>query len=136
MEGEIISTHIKATENTTLAKLSVFDQIKLLITKFSNDDVAELDAAEKLSAVQLRMQASLMKLFKKAAEGLESGEHTEVTLSVSSKYIPYMDEVINPIHGLGRYYDFEVFKQDLPLNVDYMIIVKIKRKVTNYEKVD
>lgn len=130
MEGEIISTHIKATENTTLAKLSFFDQFKLLINKFNNDDVAELDAAEKLSGLQLRMQASLMKLLKTAAQGLESGEHQSVTLSVSSKYIPYIDEVIHKTRGLGRYYDFEVIKQDLPINVDYMFIIKIKRRVT------
>lgn len=130
MEGEIVSSHIKATESTTLAKLSFIDQIKLLLHKFNNDDAAELDAAEKLSSVQLRMQASLMKLLKTAAEGLESGEHKTVTLSVSSKYIPYLDEVIHPVRGLGRYYDFDIIKQDLPINVDYMFIIKIKRKVT------
>lgn len=130
MEGEVVSTHIKATENTTLAKLGFIDQFKLLIHKFSNDDVAELDATEKLSSVALRMRASLQKLFIEAAKGLESGEHQSVTLQVSSKYLPYMDDVIHPIKGLGRYYDFEVFKKDLPPNVDYMFVIKIKRKVS------
>ena len=46
MEGEVISTHIKVTENTTVAKMSVIDQIKLLLRKFGNDDAAELNAAE------------------------------------------------------------------------------------------
>lgn len=130
MEGEVVSTHIKATENTTLAKLGFIDQFKLLIHKFSNDDVAELDAAEKLSSVALRMRASLQKLFIEAAKGLESGEHQSVTLQVSSKYLPYMDDVVHPTKGLGRYYDFEVFKKDLPPNVDYMFVIKIKRKVS------
>ena len=130
MEGEVVSTHIKATENTTLAKLGFIDQFKLLIHKFSNDDVAELDAAEKLSSVALRMRASLQKLFIEAAKGLESGEHQSVTLQGSSKYLPYMDDVIHPTKGLGRYYDFEVFKKDLPPNVDYMFVIKIKRKVS------
>lgn len=129
MEGEVVSTHIKATENTTLAKLNIVDQFKLLISKLSNNDVAELDAAEKLSTVALKMRASLERLFTTACEGLKSGEHTSVTLQVSSKYIPYMDAVIDPIHGMGRYYDFEVTKKDLPLNVDYMFIVKIRKKV-------
>lgn len=130
MEGEVVSTHIKATENTTLAKLSFIDQFKLLIHKFSNDDVAELDAAEKLSAVALRMRASLQKLFMEAAKSIESGEHTSVTLQVSSKYLPYIDDVIHPTKGLGRYYNFEIHKKDLPLNVDYMFVVKIIRKVS------
>ena len=130
MEGEIVSSHIKATESTTLAKLSFLDQFKLLLTKFNNSDVAELDAAEKLSGVALRMRASLQKLFTEAAKGIESGEHQSVTLSVSSKYIPYLDDTIHSTRGMGRNNDFEVYKKDLPVNVDYMFIIKIKRKVT------
>lgn len=130
MNGEIVGSHIKATESTTLAKLSFIDQLKLLIHRFNNDDVAELDAAEKLSSVALRMQASLIRLFKTAAEPIESGERQSVTLSVSSKYIPYLDLVIDKDKGLGRYYDFEVKKHDLPANIDYQFIVIIKRKVT------
>lgn len=130
MEGEVVSTHIKATENTTLAKLGFIDQFKLLIHRFSNDDVAELDAAEKLSALDMKMRASLQKLFTEAAKSLESGDHQSVTLQVSSKYLPYYDDVTHPTKGLGRYYYFEVFKKDLPPNVDYMFVVKIKRKVS------
>lgn len=130
MEGEVVNIAIKATENTTLAKLSMWDQFKLLLRKFSNDDVAELDAAEKLSGVQLRMQASLQRLFTTAAEGLKEGKHKSVTLQVSSKYKPYLDDVIDKKRGMGRYYDFEIKDKDLPINVDYMFIVKIKKKVT------
>lgn len=130
MEGEVVNIAIKATEHTTLAKLSFTDQFKLLLRKFSNDDVAELDAAEKLSAVQLRMQASLQRLFTTAAQGLKDGKHRSVTLQVSSKYKPYLEDVIDKDKGLGRYYDFEVLDKDLPVNIDYMFIVKIIKKVT------
>lgn len=133
MEGEVVSIRIKPTESTTLAKLSFFDQFKLLIHKFNNEDVAELDAAEKLSAVALRMQASLQKLFTTAVKGLEENEHDSVTLQVSSKYIPYLDAVIDPVRGMGRYYDFDITTKDLPINVDYMFIVKIFKRVSAYE---
>lgn len=130
MEGEVVSSRIKATENTTVAKLGFIDQIKLLLHKFGNEDVAELNAAEKLSSTALKMRASLQKLFTEATKGLESGEHTSVTLQVSSKYLPYIDDAIHKTKGLGRYYNFEVYKKDLPLNVDYMFVVKVIRKVT------
>lgn len=135
MNGEVVNIAIKATEHTTLAKLSIFDQFKLLLKKVSNEDVAELDAAEKLSGVTLRMQASLQRLFTTAAEGLKDGQHKSVTLQVSSKFIPYLDDVIDPIKGMGRYYDFEIFTKDLPINVDYNFVVKIKKKVSISEKV-
>lgn len=130
MEGEVISTRIKATENTTLAKLGLFDQIKLLISKFNNDEVAELKAQETLSINALRMQASLEKLIRTAAKDIDGINHKSVTLSVSSKYIPYMDEVIDEKYGLGRYYNFTVHKKNLPINVEYMFIIKVERKVT------
>lgn len=130
MEGEIVNRTIKATENTTLAKLSVFDQIKLFISKFNNDDAAELKANAQVSAIALSMQASLEKLFLTAAEGLENGKHKSATLSVSSKYLPYLDKVIDEKYGLGRYYNFTVYNRDLPITVDYSIIVRIERKVT------
>lgn len=130
MDGEVISKRIKATESTTLAKLSFLDQFKLLIHRFNNSDAAELDAAEKMSRISLRMQASLQNLFSKATEGLDEGVHDSVTLQVSSKYLPYLDDVIDPRKGMGRYYNFEITKRDLPVTVDFMFIVKISRKVT------
>ena len=130
MEGEVISSRIKPTESTTLAKLNVFDQIKLLISKLNNDAVSELNAAEKLSASELKMTASLEKLFNTAIEEMQKGEHTSVTIQVSSKYIPYLDRVIDERHGLGRFYTFDVRKKDLPLNVKYMFMVKISKRVT------
>lgn len=134
MEGEVISTRIKPTESTTVAKLSVTDQIKLLFSKFSNDDSAELAANEKVSAIALSMRASLQKLFKGAAEGIDSGVNTSVTLKVSSKYIPYLDDVIDERKGLGRYYKFEVSNRDLPINIDYSFIVTIRKKVEDEKK--
>lgn len=130
MEGEVVSTHIKVTENTTVAKMGVMDQIKLLLRKFNNDDVAELNAAEKLSASQLKLKASLMRLFETAVEGFDSGQHHSVTLSVSSRYLPFLDEVIDERYGMGRFYDFTVHKKDLPATVEYKFIVEIRKRVS------
>lgn len=128
--SEIVSRRIKVTEDTTLAKLGVFDQIKLLISKFNNNDVAELDAAEKLSGAAARMKASLIKLINTATEDLHDGTRQSVTMQVSSKYLPYLDDVIDPVRGEGRYYSFEVHKKDLPVTVEYKFLLIVKRKVS------
>lgn len=128
--SEIVSRRIKVTEDTTLAKLGVFDQIKLLISKFNNNDVAELDAAEKLSGAAARMKASLIKLINTATEDLHDGIRQSVTMQVSSKYLPYLDDVIDPVRGEGRYYSFEVHKKDLPVTVEYKFLLVVKRKVS------
>lgn len=136
METEIICTRIKATENTTLAKLGVLDQIKMLISNFSNNDAAELDAREKLSAEELKMKASLSLLFNQAAESMKERGSDSVTLAVSSTYLPYMDEIIDPIYGLGRYYKFTIYKKKLPFNVNYNVVVKMAKKVSGLQKGD
>lgn len=134
MEGEVVGRRIKPTESTTVAKLSVGDQLRLLISKLNNDDVAELEASEKVSAIELSMKSSLQKLFSTAAKCIDSGENESVTLKVSSKYIPYLDDVIDKRRGMGRFYNFEVTKKDLPVNIDFTFIVKIERKVENETK--
>ena len=128
--SEIVSKHIKVTESTTLAKLSVMDQFKLLLRKFSNDDVAELDAAEKLSGASARMRASLIRLIDTATKDIKEGKRQSVTLALSSKYIPYLDEIIDPVRGEGRYFDFVPHTKDLPINVEYKFLLDIRRKVT------
>lgn len=130
LDGEVVSVRVKPTESTTLAKLGIVDQFKLLVSKFNNNDADELKAQESLSVNALKMQASLEKLIRTAAEKIDGVNHNSVTLSVSSKYIPYMDDVIDAKHGLGRFYEFEVHKKDLPITVDYKFIVIIKRRVS------
>lgn len=130
MDGEVVNKRVKATENTTLAKLSFFDQINLLIARLNNDETAELKANQRVSQQSLTMQASLENLFRNATKEFDTGKHNSVTLSVSSKFIPYLDDVIDSKHGMGRYYDFEIIKRDLPVNVEYMFTVKIKRKIS------
>ena len=130
MTGEIVSTHIKATENTTVSKLGVFDMIKLLFQKFSNSDEAELNAAEKMSSEQLKARASLRNLFNNAGKEMDKNNADKVTLQLSSKYIPYIDDICDSVHGMGRYYDFEIHKKNLPINVEYKFVVIMKKRVS------
>lgn len=128
--AEVVSTRIKPTEETTLAKLSMLDQLKLLFSKFSSDDAAELDAAEKLSVASLRMKASLTKLIETAIKEMNKNNKNSFVLAVSSEYLPYLDDVIGEEHGLGQFYKFTVFKKDLPVNVKYKMFIQVERKVT------
>lgn len=130
IDGEYVGSRIKPTENTALVKLSVIDQFKLILSKIANNDVAELDANEKLSVNALRMKASLTNLFQTAISKIETGEKNSCMLEVSSEYIPFLDDVIDPEYGLGRFYNFTVYKKDLPITVKFKFLIKIERKVT------
>lgn len=127
-DKEFVTKTIKPDDNTTLAKLSVIDMVRLLFSKISNNDVAELDANEKLSKDYLTHVASLSKFIDRATEKLVEGQEKSVTVRLSSEYLPYLDEVINPNNGKGRFFNFEVYKKDLPQGVKHTFIVKISKK--------
>ena len=127
-EKEFVTKSIKPDDNTTLAKLSVADMIRLLFSKLSNNDVAELDANEKLSKDYLKHVASLSRFIDRATEKLVDGREESVTVRLSSEYLPYLDEVINPNTGKGRFFNFDVHKKDLPTGVKHTFIVKISKR--------
>lgn len=130
LNGELVETHIKPTENTTLAKLTVFDQIKMLIAHFAKNDAGELDAREKVSAAELTKKAALSKFIETAGQEMQRNGNKSATLSINSEFLPYLDDVIDPIKGYGRYYVFKVYKQQLPYNLSYGLIVQMYKKVS------
>lgn len=127
-EREYVTRALKPDENTTLAKLSLPDMIRLLFSKISNRDEAELDANTRLSVSYLKNIASLNKFIDKATERLTAGNEESVTILLSSEYLPYIDEVIDPIRGKGKYFDFDVRKKNLPQNVKHRFVVVIRKK--------
>lgn len=119
---------IKLTDNVNAAELGFMDQLRLLISKVANKDEAELDAKLKLSVDELSKKAALEKLFDTALERMrELGEEC-VTIGVSSEFLPYIDEVVNPVSGRGRFYDFKVYKKNLPTTVRHKFTVVITTK--------
>ena len=129
MNRKEVYRSVKVTDNVKLSALSVIDQIRLIASHLSNDDVAELRSMDKLSSDELRKQAGLTDFLSKAAEHMTENGTSSVTLAVASEFLPYIDEVIDKETGLGRFYRFEVFKRDIPFEVQHKFIVKIYKQV-------
>lgn len=130
MEKTEVCRTIKLTDNVNAAELGVLDQFRLLISKVSNSDEAELDAKQKKSAGEMSKKAALERLFDRAVEKMQELGETQVVLGVSSEFLPYVDEVTDPIRGKGRFYDFEVYKKEYPISVRHRFTVVIKTKVS------
>ncbi len=130
MAKEVVNKRVKVTENTTLANLGLMDQIKLLLHNFNNDEVEELKAQEEISRNQLKAKAELYRAITKATKAFEDNKHDKVLMEISQKYLTYVDEVTDKQYGLGRYYDFEIVKQDLPVEFGTKFLLTIKRRVT------
>lgn len=126
--GKEVYRSVKLTDNINPVSLSVVDQIRLMFAKLSNDDVAELDINEKITVNKMQKVAALDTFLDKAIKRMQAVGKDSVTISLSSEFLPYIDEVIDPIYGKGRFYEFEVIKRNIPINVKYTFIVKIRKK--------
>ena len=127
-EGKEVYRCIKLTDNIKPSSLGVMDQIRLMFSKISNDDVAELDTQEKLSVSRLKKLAALSRFIDTATKRLNDLHESCVTVQLASEFLPFIDEVIDPVRGKGRFYDFEVIKPDIPIEVKHQFIVRIRKK--------
>ena len=119
---------VKLTDNVNAAELGFADQVRLLLSRVANRDEAELDAKVKLSTEELGKKAALEKLFDTALERMHALGEKQVTIGVSSAFRPYIDEVIDPVCGRGQFYDFEVYRKNLPVAVRHRFTVVIRTK--------
>lgn len=128
LHGEEVYKSIELTDDVQTARLSILDQIRLMLANFSNDDVAELDKVEKVSKDKLKKIAALTQFIDKAVARMHEMGEESVTIKLSSEFLPYVDEVLSDKDGYGRYYDFKVVKKDIPINVKHTFIVRIFKK--------
>lgn len=120
---------IKVTEKTQTQKLPIIDQLRLLLGKVSTDETIKLEASEKISRANLEMQSALSNLINNVTSRMKELGYKSVTLSISSRFKPYFDDVMSPTTGKGRFYDFEIFDKEMSIiGADYFITVKIKEK--------
>lgn len=128
-EKKEICRSIKLTESINTAALSITDQIRLLFSRAVNNDEAELDARTKYNVENARRKSALSNLLTKAIDRMQELGESKVTIGVSSEFLPYIDEVTDSKRGLGRYYDIEVWKKDLPQTIRYRFTVVISKRV-------
>lgn len=128
LNGKEVYRSLEVTEDIQTAKLGILDQIRLITANLSNNDLAELDAMEKLSVDRLKKVSSLSLFIEKTTDKMKMIGENSATVKLSSEYLPYLDEVINDKNGFGRYYKFNVMKKDIPLSVKHTFIMKISKK--------
>ena len=74
-DKDIIARHVKFTETTSMVRLSILDQLKLIISKFTNNEAKELDAMKKITSIDYQNIAELASFFKESIRRMkEAGE--------------------------------------------------------------
>lgn len=128
MKKEVISTRVKVTADTTVSRLSLIDQIKLLIAQMSHPEVERLRGQAQVLRRESIARSSTHKALREACDSLAKSTDTYLTISIKSSYLPYLNDIINPTTGLGQAFDFYITERKEDSTLDYDVYIKIVKK--------
>lgn len=123
--GKKLFSFIEVDENTPIQKLSVFDQLRVLIKKLASDDSAELMAEDAVTQNQLRLKADLIDFLNQALDPIRRGKRRAVSLSIPNVFDPVLDEVLNAPR-IQNYYYVDVKRPDIEYDIPFDIRVDME----------
>lgn len=129
LEKKKLFTYVEVDDNTPIQKLSVKDQLRVLIQRLTYDDASELKTEDAVTVNQLTLQANLMEFIHRATEPIRRGEKHKVTVMISNMFDPVLQQVLES-HVISNYYAVEVQRPDIEYDVKYFITVKLEVKTT------
>ena len=127
MKGKKIFSFVEVDDSTPIQKLSLGEQLRVLIRRATNGDREQLKADDAETVYNLQLKANLLEFLYKATEKVRQGEHHSVTVSISSKFLPVLDDVLQS-RSIASYYDVKVFKPEIEYDIDYYIEVTLEVK--------
>lgn len=127
MKGKKLFSFIEVDETTPIQKLSFSEQLRVLIQRLTNEGKEQLKADDAETVYQLQLKANLLEFLQKATEKVRQGEHRSVTVSVSSRFLPVLDEVLEST-SIQAYYTYKVEKLDIEYDIEYFIQVTLEVK--------
>lgn len=128
MQKEVVSRRVKVTEDTTVSRLSLIDQIKLLISQLSHPETERIRSQAQIIRRQSISRSSTRKALREACDALSKSDDNYMTISIKSSYLPYLEDIINPTTGLGVSFDFYVTDRPEDNSLDYDVYIKIVKK--------
>lgn len=127
MKGKKLFSFIAVDDNTPIQKLTFSEQLRVLIQRMTNESKEQLKADDAETVYQLQLKANLLEFLQKATEKVRQGEHHSVTVSVSSKFLPVLQEVLEST-SISTYYTYSVDKPEIDYDIEYFIQITLEVK--------
>ena len=93
----------------------------------TNENKEQLKADDAETVYQLQLKANLLEFLHKATEKVRQGEHHSVTVSVSSKFLPVLEDVLEST-SISTYYTYTVDKPEIEYDIEYFIQITLEVK--------
>ena len=125
--GQKLYSYIEVRDDTPIQKLSLLDQIRVLLHHLSYDEANELKADDVYTQEILTLKANLSDFLYRATLPIRNGQKHEVAVAVSNKFDTVLDEVLNsPM--IANFYDVKVCypKFDYDVALDVLVILRVK----------
>lgn len=128
MYKETLSSRVKVTDDTTVSRLSLVDQIKLLIAQLSHPETERLRGQAQVLRREAIDRSSTRKALTEVCETLSKSPDKFITIKIKSSYLPYLDEFTNSVTGYGTAFDFIITDRPEDPSLDYDVFIKIVKK--------
>ena len=120
-------TYTQVNDSTPIQKLSFGEQMRVLLRQLTHSDKNELATEDAVTREYLVMRANLLDFFSKATKTIREGKHKSVTMSISNRFDPVLEEVINSPQ-VANYYKVRVKRPNVEYDIEYFIHVRLEVK--------
>lgn len=127
MAKQKLATFVEVDDNTPIIKLSLMDQLRVAINKFSHDDALELKNDDAFAIEEATLRANLEDFIYKATAPIREGRRSSVTMSISSKFDSVLNDTLMS-KSITKYYYAKVYRPQTEFNVPFQILVKLTVK--------
>ena len=126
-EKKKLYSYVDVDDSTPISKLSVLDQIRLLIKQWTTDPANELKNEDIATSELLTLKANLQDYIYKATAVIRSGKAKNVVVTVDTKFRPVLYEVLNSA-DIINYYKVEIAQPEIEYDIPFNIMIKFTVK--------
>lgn len=120
-------TYVEVDDRMPIQKLSIKDQIRVMIKNATKDDANELKADDASTIYALQLKADLLEFIHKSTEPIRNGKHSAVTMLVSNKFDPILYEVLDS-PAVTSFYNVSVSSPEIDYDIPYMNEITLEVK--------
>ena len=126
-EGKKLYTYVEVDDSTPIQKLSIMDQLRVLLKKLTYDAANELRNEDLVTQEYMQLKANLSDFLRRACSPIRAGKRKEVIVNISSQFNPVFDEVINSPE-ITDFYTVDTVRPKIDYNIPYDFMVRLRVK--------
>ena len=120
-------TYTKIDDRTPIQKLSLKDQLRVMLRQATKSERNELATEDAVTREYLIMRANLLDFINRSTKTIREGKHSSVTMSISNKFAPVLDEVLNS-PSVTNFYTVEISSPNVEYDILYFYKVRLEVK--------